>query len=272
MSEYYINGELAPEVEAVNAFFPAYDVQMIVGVGAAGAIYYAMKGTEPVAIKLLIGKVELRKMLEFEAEAKAMSVLNHPNIVKVYEHGVVENYPYIILEYIERGTLYEMQSEFSFTVPNIINIMIMLCDGVGHMHEKGYIHRDLKPDNVMFNTDWVPKVIDFGLTINLNDLSHFPTAEGSRGYAAPEVVNTPKEIDHRVDIFALGGILYSLLTRQIPNPENLDVKILKDYDVRFKMMITKAMHMDVEQRMENTDVFKQKLFNLSKSIELKQGE
>lgn len=268
MEEYIINGEIAPTAEEVNILFPEYDVQMLVGFGGAGAIYYALKNGEPIAIKILVGKQGMRSMLEFKAEAEAMAAMDHPNIIKVYEHGERGVYPFIILEYISRGTVHESLREFKFEFKTKVEMSIMICDAITHMHEKGYIHRDLKPDNIMFTTEWTPKIIDFGLAINMNNLSHFPEAVGSKGYAAPEVVSTPKDVDEKSDVYSLGAVLYSIFTGKIPDENMVDSSEFMEIKPRVRMIIAKAVDPDLEKRTSSAEIIKVKLQSVLNSIEL----
>lgn len=268
MEEYIINGEKAPTAEEVNVLFPEYDVQMLVGVGGAGAIYYALKGDAPLAIKILVGKKGMRSMLEFKAEAESMAAMDHPNIAKVYEHGERGIYPFIILEYISRGTIYESMLEFKFELKTKIEMAMMICDAVTHIHEKGYIHRDLKPDNIMFTTEWLPKVIDFGLAINMQNLSHFPEAVGSRGYAAPEVTLTPKEVDEKGDVYSLGAILYNMFTGKTPDENMVNSSEFKEINPRVRMIIANAVDHDLEKRTSSAEIIKEKLQSILNSMEI----
>ena len=268
MEEYIINGEKAPTAEEVNTLFPEYEVQMLVGVGASGAIYYALLDGNPIAIKILVGKKEMRTMLEFRAEAESMAAMDHPNIIKFHDYGERGIYPYIVLEYIARGTIHEVMSEFKFGLEEILKMGIMICDAITHIHEKGYIHRDLKPDNIMLTTEWSPKIIDFGLAINMENLSHFPTAVGSKGYAAPEVAATPKEIDQKVDVYAMGAILYNLLTGEIPEGDIQNSSQFKEIKPRLRMIISKAVEPDLEKRTASVEMIKVKLISVLNSLEL----
>ena len=119
----------------------------------------------------------------------------------------------------------------------------------------------------MIAEDWTPKIMDFGLAVNLDNPNYKYTAVGSKGYAAPEVIATPKEIDYRVDIYAMGGIIYNMLTKEIPDGQHLSFDKLRGYDPRFKMIIKNAMNPDVEKRTGSIAEVKAKLLSMIKSWE-----
>ncbi|MDB9741304.1 serine/threonine protein kinase [Akkermansiaceae bacterium] len=267
MTEYSIGDQKVPSAEEVNLLFDGYDVQMLIGVGSVGAIYYALKENKAYAIKLLIFRKEIRTMLEFKSEAECLAALDHPYIVKTYGYGEVADYPYIISDYVERGTLHHVSQEFSFDTAAIVRLGVMLCEAVIHLHGKGYIHRDLKPDNIMLNGEWFPILIDFGLAINLNNIVHYPKAVGSLGYAAPEIKLNPKTVDYRVDVYAIGAILYTLAIKEIPG-EIVDITKLNGIEPRLRMIIGRATQQDLEKRTADVDGIRDKLVNLRNSLEL----
>ena len=232
----------------------------------------ALKDNRAYSIKLVIGARNVRTQVEFRSEAESMSAMDHPNIVKVHEYGEIEDQPYIIMDYVERGTLHAIMKEYKFDQEGIASMAIMICDGLSYAHEKGYVHRDIKPDNIMISEDWTPKIMDFGLAVDLNNPNYGYTAVGSRGYAAPEVASDPENIDQRVDVYAMGGVLYSMLTNEIPDDKNPDFDKLQGYDVRFKMIIKNAMNPVVSKRTESVDAIKARLMSMMKSWKLRSGE
>ena len=268
MNTEQINGHPVPQLDEKNRLFPSYDVQMLVGLGSCGAVYYALKENQAVSIKVVVGPKNVRTECEFRSEADSMSAMDHPNIVKVFEHGEREGHRFIIMEYIARGTLHEVMQEFKFDEKSIASMAVQICDGLAHAHEKGYIHRDIKPDNIMIAEDWSPKIMDFGLAVNLADPQYGYTAVGSKGYAAPEVTKDPKNIDFRVDVYAMGALLFTMLTGDIPSTTNPNYDKLKGYDVRFKMLVKNAMQLDVEKRTESIEGISSKLLSMMKSWEL----
>jgi len=264
-----INGYPIPELDEMNRLFPDYTVEMLVGIGSSGAVFYAHKDGKMYSIKVVVGPSNVRTHCEFKAEADAMKAMDHPSIVKMYDFGEIESYRYIIMDYVERGTLHGVMQEFSFNEKSIANMAVMICDGLTHSHEKGFIHRDIKPDNIMIAEDWTPRIMDFGLAIDLSDPQYGTTAVGSLGYAAPEVSADPKNVDHRVDVYAMGGLIYTMLTKEVPDPKTPDLDKLKGYDIRFKMIIKNAMDPNLDRRTQSINEIREKLMNMMKSWELR---
>jgi len=261
-----------PAVEYVDSLFPQYHVDAIIGLGGMGAVY---KGTgsngEQVAIKLLLGQPSDELTAQFHAEAQAMSVLDHPNLVAVHDYGHAGEFPYIVMEFVPGGTLLELIHYYTVDEVTAAKICILVCRGLTYVHEQGILHRDIKPDNIMIAEDGSPKIMDFGLAVDVMDEDFEYKAIGSPGYVAPEVRSTPDEIDERADVFAMGGVLYTVLTKEDPNPnpEEIDFDKLQSFDARFKIMIRRAMHPDREKRYASVEELEQKLVNLLKSLEFK---
>ncbi len=260
-----INGYPVPTLEEMKRLFPSYDVQILVGIGSSGAVFYALRENKAYAIKVLVGERNVRTQVEFRSEAEAQQAMDHPNIVKIHDHGEAEQMPFLIMDYIERGTLFNVLNEYKFDEQSVANFAVMICEGLEYAHEKHYVHRDMKPDNIMISEDWTPKIMDFGLAVNLDNPNYKYTAVGSKGYAAPEVITSPKEIDYRVDVYAMGGIIYNMLTKEIPDAKSPDFDKLQGFDPRFKMIVRNAMNPDVEKRTKSIAEVKLKLLSMLKS-------
>ena len=269
MNTEEINGYPVPQLDEMNRLFPDYDVQMLVGLGSSGAVFYAHRDGKMYSIKIVLGERNIRTECEFRAETEAMQAMDHPNIIKMYDFGELEGHRYIIMEYVERGTLHGMMQEYTFNEQSVANTMVMLCDGLSHVHEKGFIHRDIKPDNIMIAEDWTPKIMDFGLAVNTKDPQYGYTAVGSKGYAAPEVASDPKNIDRRVDVYALGAVLFTLITREIPDPVQPDFEKMNGSDIRFIVIAKNAMQRDLCNRTDSVDGIRNRLMNMMKSWNLR---
>lgn len=259
----------APTAEQVDQMFPLYEVTMHVGLGAMGAVYHATMDGHAYAIKLQLGVDCPIQEKQFRCEAESMSVMDHPNIVKVYDSGEVAGYQYLVMDYVSRGTLHEVMQEFRFNEENIAGIAVMICKGLAYAHEQGYVHRDIKPDNIMLDDDFNPKIMDFGLAVDSNDPDYTYTAVGSEGYAAPEIFDTPEEVDQRVDVYAMGGVIYTMLTGVIPDSNDVDFEKLTGFDARFKVLIRNAMKRDREERTATVGEIEHRLMNMMKSWELR---
>lgn len=212
----------APTLEALAGLLPAYEFQAFIAQGGMGAVYKARQRSldRDVAIKILPRELgedpEFR--LSFETEARAMARLNHPNLIGVYDSGDVDGMLYIAMEYVNGKSLYYSAYNLAVDPAQAVTIVKGICDGLAHAHENGVIHRDIKPANILLTPKREPKIGDFGLARPSG--SEGPgLVMGTPGYTAPEVIDHPEHADRRSDIYAVGVILYELLTgrRQEPN-------------------------------------------------------
>jgi serine/threonine protein kinase len=207
----------APSLEALSTLLPAYDFEAFIAQGGMGAVYKARQRAldRDVAIKVLPRELgedpEFRQ--SFETEAKAMGRLNHPNLIGVYDFGAIDGMLYIVMEYVNGKSLYHSAYNLAVDPEQAAAIVKGICDGLAHAHDNGVIHRDIKPANILLNEKVVPKIGDFGLA-----RPHWAEGPGlimgTPGYTAPEIYDDPEHCDRRTDIFAVGVILYELLTGQ----------------------------------------------------------
>lgn len=212
----------APTLEDLAVLLPAYDFESFIAQGGMGAVYKARQRSldRDVAIKILPRELgedpEFRQ--SFETEARAMARLNHPNLIGVYDSGDVDGMLYIVMEYVNGKSLYYSAYNLAVDPPQAADIVKGICDGLAHAHENGVIHRDIKPANILLTPKREPKIGDFGLARPSG--SEGPgLIMGTPGYTAPEVLKNPEHADRRSDLYAVGVILYELLTgkRQEPN-------------------------------------------------------
>ncbi|MFL7892684.1 MAG: ABC transporter substrate-binding protein [Anaerolineales bacterium] len=193
-----------------------YRIDAEIGQGGMGTVYlgYDTILKRQVAIKLLAKSdlgVEGREKLISEAQVAAM--LNHSNIVTVFDVGEEDAFPFIVMEYVEGKTLHEKRPE---TLEETLMVMRQLCAGLEYAHEQGIIHRDLKPENVVVTKDGTAKLMDFGLAKSI--ASRYTTEgilEGTVFYLAPEQA-LGQEIDQRADLYSLGVMMYELTTGELP--------------------------------------------------------
>lgn len=213
---------------ALNAFFPGkaigtYKIEKLLGVGGMGEIYLAQdeKLKRKVALKILPAEFisSDERVRRFQLEARAISTLNHPNIVTIFDVGTTEGINYIATEFVEGKTLRELTGS-GITIKEALDIVIQSCEALSVAHSAGIIHRDIKPENIMLRPDGYVKILDFGLAklsdVNLNTFRNLAnTAKGviigTPAYMSPEQVADEK-VDHRTDLWSLGVVLYELLT------------------------------------------------------------
>ncbi len=150
----------------------------------------------------------------FQREARTMATLQHPNIVAVHDAGWEKNQFYIVMEHIEGQNLKEILATRERLPPDeAIKIIIQVCQGLEVAHKAGLVHRDIKPANLLIKPDGSVKIMDFGIAHTLaSDLTATAQVIGTPNYISPEQIQTPKDVDPRSDLFALGAVLHEMLT------------------------------------------------------------
>jgi hypothetical protein len=203
---------------------PGYRVEAVLGHGGMGVVYKAwqLRLQRPVALKMLLaGPYAGPKELErFQREAEAVAALGHANIVQVHDVGDVEGRPFFTMELVEGGDLAERIRGVPQPAREAAALVATLADAVHAAHQSGIVHRDLKPANILLARDGTPKVSDFGLARRLQgdgELTLSGTPVGTPSYMAPEQARGEKgAIGPATDVYALGAILYELLTGRPP--------------------------------------------------------
>ncbi|MCX5743484.1 MAG: serine/threonine-protein kinase [Proteobacteria bacterium] len=194
------------------------------GRGAMGVVHRAWDENleREVAIKVMADELQQNPeaMRLFAQEAKALAQLNHTNIVTVYDQVTVGNKTYMIMEYVDGTTLEKLaQGRGAFPVREALEIADQLCAGLSYAHARRVIHRDIKPANIFISRDHTVKVGDFGLARVVRELTIRKTEiRGTPLYMAPEQI-TGNDLDHRVDLYAVGCTLYELLCGKPPFTE-----------------------------------------------------
>jgi eukaryotic-like serine/threonine-protein kinase len=207
-----------------------YAIIDALGAGGMGEVYRARDGRlgRDVALKVLPtpAVVDADRLHRFEQEARATAALNHPNILALYDVGRSEYGPFLVTELLEGETLRASFGRGAMPARKATEVAVQLARGLAAAHERGMVHRDLKPDNVFVTSSGHVKILDFGL-VRLTEVAPaaLPTDElptvapatspgvvlGTVGYMAPEQV-LGHQVDHRADLFALGVILHELLS------------------------------------------------------------
>ncbi|HEY9786872.1 MAG TPA: serine/threonine-protein kinase [Candidatus Obscuribacterales bacterium] len=209
-----------------------YTIQSELGHGGMGIVYGGVqRGLDrKVAIKLLLSNIRQDEIAvkRFEAEAKALSQLNHPNIVSIFDFDVSElGLPFIVMEFLEGRSLHDLLSQKgTLTAGEAVPLFMQLCDALGHAHRRRLVHRDLKPSNVMLVEDdggmERPVLVDFGIAKMFSQagaiadrLTRSGEVFGSPLYMSPEQC-MGQAMDQRSDVYSLGCMMYGVLSGKTP--------------------------------------------------------
>jgi len=268
-----------------------YEISSILGKGAMGIVY---KATDPdinrkVAIKTIRfdlateGADSEEMMQRFMREAQAAGKLSHPNIITIYDVGREQDLTYIVMQFIEGPSLQRMlASGEKFTTQEVVFLMTKICSALEYAHKFGIVHRDIKPGNILIDSEGNPYICDFGVArVETSTLTQSGTAVGTPSYMSPEQVKG-KKVDKRSDIFSLGCILYEFLTGKRPfeaesittviykiiNEEPLSLaEVKKGLPEGFEHIISKALAKDSEERYQSCDQLAADLRDLDKLAE-----
>lgn len=199
-----------------------YEIREIVGEGGMARVYKAFDNQENRLVAIKILKEEFLSndefLRRFKNESKAIAMLSHPNIVNVYDVSFGDLIQYIVMEYIEGITLKEfIEKEGSLRWKDAVHFTIQILKGLQHAHDKGIVHRDVKPQNIMVLADGTIKVTDFGIArfSRSDQRTITDKAIGSVHYISPEQARGEKT-DEKADIYSVGVMLYEMLTGKLP--------------------------------------------------------
>jgi serine/threonine protein kinase len=277
-----------------------YEIVALLGTGGMGEVYLAedTKLARRVALKILpaSGAQEADRVRRFQQEARAVSALNHPNIVTVFETGEAQGLSFIATEYVEGETLRPQIRRQELTIPQALDIAIQVAGALASAHRAGLAHRDIKPENIMVRPDGYVKVVDFGLaklserpaTLPASSAQTSPTLStgpgiimGTAHYMSPEQARAQK-VDARSDIFSLGIVLFEAVTGRLPfvgeTTSDVIASILKeeppllralrpDAPAELQEIVGKALRKDRQERYQRITEFFQDLQNLKRDVE-----
>ena len=249
-----------PPLEAMSSELPAFLFESLLGRGGMGAVFLATEISldRKVAVKILpadlMEDAEAFYAERFHQEARTMARLNHPGVVRVFDHGRTPGgLLYIVMEYVDGTDLARLIAESGRLPPErALDMAEHLCRALEAAHAQGIIHRDIKPANLLLTRDGKVKIADFGLA-KQNDaaglgLTRSNVNVGTPDYLAPEAWTPGTQLDARADVFAAGVVLYQMLTGAVPRGLWKSASELAGTDARCDAVIDKAMQPERDAR------------------------
>lgn len=236
----------SPAPAEVSALLPGYEVSDLIASGGMGAVYLARQESldREVAVKILPRELgsDPNFRASFKSEARAMARLRHRNLIGVHDFGEAGGFLYIVMDFVKGKSLFHSAHGKMIDQAEAARLMQAICEGVAHAHEEGIIHRDLKPANILLNSQKQPHIGDFGLARPLNAEAGEGMHFGTPDYTAPELMVDPSKASKQSDIFALGVMLFELLTGELPGPQFVPPSQLQEVNSGFDKILRRAMH------------------------------
>lgn len=241
-----------------------YAVHELIGGGGMGEVWRAARAADgaTVALKLVAARLtrDPEVTARFESEVAALTRMDHPNVVRVLDHGVTrDDRHYLATEYVDGCDLRRLMRAQRLPPERVFEIFQKVCAGVSHAHERGMVHRDLKPGNILTGADGTVKVADFGLAKALADdsdwhgLTQTQDRFGTPYYIAPEVLRAAGSADQRSDVFALGVLFYEMMSGQVPLGRYTPLSALAGLDRRVDAIVQHALENDPARRESSVD-------------------
>jgi len=261
--------ELAP-------IFPQLEILELIGQGGMGAVYKARQKEldRIVALKVLPPDIggDAAFAERFTREAKALARLNHPGIVTIHEFGRADGLYFFVMEFVDGVNLRQLLGSGRVSPREALAIVPQICDALQFAHDHQIVHRDIKPENILLDRQGRVKVADFGLAKIVGtgadtepgvagaaapiDLTGAGKVVGTPAYMAPEQIKSPAEVDHRADIYALGVVLYQMLTGELPG-KRIELPSKKvQIDVRLDEVVLRALESKPELRYQQVNEVK----------------
>lgn len=211
-----------------------YEIVGVLGRGSTSTVYQAFQPAlgRYVAVKVLLPRLDPAFAARFEREAQAIGRLQHPNILPIYDYGIEDGQPYVVLQYVENGTtLADLLTGRPIEASAALRLIGHVLAGLDYAHARGVVHRDIKPSNIMMPAPTWPLLADFGIAKLLHDSRQItPPGQtvGTAIYMAPERA-AGKPADARSDLYAVGVILYEMVTGRVPFTSHSPMAVLRQH-------------------------------------------
>ena len=217
----------------IGRVLDGYEILSKIAAGGMGVVYRALQLelNRVVALKILFERFAStpKHLKQFFREARLSAVLNHPNLVHIFEMGTEQGFFYYSMELVEGTNLGDrLKQESKFCQEDALDIIIQAGRGLEHIHSFDIVHRDIKPSNFIIRPDGIVKIMDLGLARQLGTAQKRAATMGTPYYMAPELIHNPQEADQRADIYALGVSFYKMLTGVYPITGSDAHEILKN--------------------------------------------
>jgi eukaryotic-like serine/threonine-protein kinase len=213
-------------------------LERVLGEGGIGRVFEAtdLKLGRKVAVKTLLTEHLTEETVKrFEREAQVMAQVDHPNIVSLYGFRRHQGTPYLVMRYLDGRSLATLRKETGgrVSLAAILPLASQLLEALGHLHQKGLVHRDIKPSNIFVSPAGKVTLLDLGLTRGTQtSLTRTGMVWGTPSFMAPEQILAERTLDGRVDLYAVAGVLYRLLTGKLPFPTQGDESVLQAHLTR----------------------------------------
>lgn len=217
-------GMPAPDPEELASHFPGYEIEGLIGRGGMASVYKARQDRldRYVAIKVMtLGDTDNPELsARFSQEARLLAGLDHPGIVRIHDFGEAGELFYLVMEYVDGASLRDLMRQGKLSASEAMSFVPQLCDALQYAHDQGVVHRDVKPENILVDTEGRVRLADFGLAKRCGaelglGLTASGQALGTPHYMAPEQLYGAG-VDHRADIYSLGVVVYEMLTGELP--------------------------------------------------------
>jgi serine/threonine protein kinase len=268
-----------PSVEELASAFAQLEVMELIGNGGMGAVYKARQKSlgRLVALKILAPQHAANPDFaeRFSREAQVLAEMNHPNIVTVHDFGRMNQYYFLLMEFVDGVNLRQAMSAGRLTPQQALTIVPPICEALQFAHDRGIVHRDIKPENLLLDKEGRVKIADFGIarmlrngrdeTVSRRSESTHSTdltqesVLGTPQYMAPEQRDSPATVDHRADIFSLGVVLYEMLTGELPGSKLQPPSRKVQIDVRLDEIVLRALDAKPELRFSTAADFRHQI-------------